>query len=87
MNNKDISWKNVNSLNGNHTSKALGYYRPCPICGSLESKVVMELDDFQFYSDSTEEPKRFDVRETICLACFTLYLNPCYSNHGFSVLF
>lgn len=82
-----IHWTKVNSLPGNYTSKSLGYHRPCPICGSLESKAVLELNDFQFYSDSIEQPKRFDVRETMCLTCFALYLNPCYSEYGFSVLF
>lgn len=82
-----IYWSNINSFTGNYTCKSLGYYCPCPICGSLDSRTVLELNDFQFYSDSVDEPKRFDVRENMCLSCFALYLNPCYSNHGFSVLF
>jgi 2-polyprenyl-3-methyl-5-hydroxy-6-metoxy-1,4-benzoquinol methylase len=82
-----IHWSKINSFLGNYTSNSLGYYRPCPICGSLDSKIVSEINDFQFYSDSVETPKRFDVRENRCLNCFTLYLNPCYSNYGFSVLF
>lgn len=82
-----IAWAKIDSFNGNHTSPALTYYRPCPICGSLKSKAVLELSDFQFYSDSADQPKRVDVRENICLDCFALYLNPCYSNYGFRVLF
>lgn len=80
-------WAKINSFIGNTNSKSLGYSRPCPICGSLDSKTVLELSDFQFYSDSKDTPKRFDVTENMCLSCFTLYLNPCYSNFGFSALF
>ena len=83
----NIQWEKVNSFIGNATSKSLGFCRPCPICGSLDSKKVLELNNFQFYSDSKETPKRFDVTENMCLKCFTLYLNPCYSNYGFSALF
>ena len=83
----EISWNQINPHKGNFASDALGFHRPCPVCGSLHAKAVLELSDFQFYSDSEEEPKRFDVRESMCLDCFTLYLNPCYSDYGFSVLF
>ena len=82
-----IQWAKVDSFVGNSTSAALGYHRPCPLCGSLKSKAILELNDFQFYSDSTTEPKRFDIKQNRCLDCGVLYLNPCYSNYGFSVLF
>jgi len=82
-----ILWAKIDSFIGNRTAPELSYHRPCPICNSLKSKVVLELTDFQFYSDSTEVPKRTNVRETICLNCFALYLNPCYSKFGFDVLF
>jgi SAM-dependent methyltransferase len=82
-----IQWAKINSFAGNNTSKSLGYHRPCPICGSLDARAILELNDFQFYSDSKREPKRFDVHENMCLNCSALYLNPCYSNYGFSVLF
>ena len=82
-----IRWANIDSFVGNSTAPELTYHRPCPICNSLKSKVFLELTGFQFYSDSAELPKRVDVRETICLDCFALYLNPCYSNYGFGVLF
>ena len=83
----NIYWSKVNSFIGNTTSEMLGYNRPCPLCGSLDSKKVLELSDFQFYSDSTDIPKRFNVTENMCLRCFTLYLNPCYSSFGFRALF
>lgn len=83
----DIHWAKINSFVGNTSSNAAGFNRPCPICGSLDSKTVLELSDFQFYSDSKDIPKRFNVTEKMCLSCFALYLNPCYSDFGFSALF
>lgn len=86
-NNTSIMWAKINSLAGSHSSQSLGYHRPCPICKGLDSKTVLEINDFQFYSDSIKQPKRFDVRETLCHKCFAIYLNPCYSDYGFGVLF
>jgi ubiquinone/menaquinone biosynthesis C-methylase UbiE len=83
----NIAWNKVNSFKENHESKALGNFRPCPICGSIDSKTVLGMDNFQFYSDSKNDPKLFNVRESICLSCFAIYLNPCYSEYGFNVLF
>ena len=83
----NVQWKKINSFAGNCSSSSLAYYRPCPICGSLKCRVVLELNDFQFYSDSATNPKRVDVKENMCLDCGTLYLNPCYSEYGFRVLF
>jgi len=77
----------IDSFVGNFTSPALTYWRPCPTCGSIEAKTVLELNDFQFYTDSAQLPKRVTVRECMCRKCFTLYLNPCYSDFGFKVLF
>lgn len=82
-----FSWRPVDSFSGNHTSAGLTEYRACPICGSERSRTVLQFDQFQFYSDSKEVPKRVDIREVQCLDCFALYLNPCYTNYGFSVLF
>ncbi len=82
-----VKWSKVDSFVGNSSSSALTYYRPCPICGSIKSKNVLEFKEFQFYTDSANMPKRADVRENICLDCFTIYLNPCYSTYGFQTLF
>jgi len=83
----NIVWNKINSFKENLGSKALGVFRPCPICGSIDSKTVLRMDNFQFYSDSSVEPKLFNVQESICLSCFAIYLNPCYSEYGFNVLF
>jgi 2-polyprenyl-3-methyl-5-hydroxy-6-metoxy-1,4-benzoquinol methylase len=82
-----IKWSTVDSFLGNSTSAALTTHRPCPICGSNRTRTVLQLDQFQFYSDSERLPKRVDLKEVQCLDCFALYLNPCYSEYGFQVLF
>lgn len=82
-----IHWSQVDSFPGNSSSAATTEQRPCPICGGHRSRTVLQFDQFQFYSDSGELPKRTDLREVQCLDCFALYLNPCYSEYGFRVLF
>jgi len=81
-----MSWRRVDSFPDNFSSAATTEHRPCPICGSDRSRTVLQFDQFQFYSDSKKFPKRVDIREVQCLDCFALYLNPCYSDYGFSVL-
>ena len=83
----NLHWSQVDSFAGNSTSAALTALRPCPICGSERFRTVLQFDQFQFYSDSGEFPKRVDLKEVQCLGCFAYYLNPCYSEYGFQVLF
>lgn len=82
-----VEWCNIDSFKNNYSTSTLGTERQCPICGSTDSRLIMELPEFQFYSDSEVLPKRFSVREHICLDCYALYLNPCYSDYGFETLF
>jgi len=83
----NISWERIDSFVGNFSSPALLHYRQCPVCGSIRSRAVTELNNFQFYSDSAEVPKQVSLHQNQCLTCSAVYLNPCYSKHGFSVLF
>ncbi len=82
-----LTWAKVNSFTANSSSKSLQDQRPCPICTSVDSKTLLELNDFQFYSDSSVEPKRVDLRQVMCRSCSAIYLNPCYSKDGFKILF
>jgi hypothetical protein len=82
-----IKWSKVNSFPGNSNSAALTTHRPCPICGSNRARTILQFDQFQFYSDSDKLPKRVDLKEVQYLDCSALYLNPCYSEYGFQVLF
>lgn len=77
----------IDSFAGNSSSQVLTAYRPCPICGKLISDNVISFDDFQFFSDSAEVPKRAQVRVVQCRNCQALYLNPCYTPAGFGYLF
>lgn len=61
--------------------------RPCPLCASQNHRLVLELNDFQFFTDSATTPKRANLRQVQCRHCLTLYLNPCYTPQGFSHLF
>jgi ubiquinone/menaquinone biosynthesis C-methylase UbiE len=85
--NSTVCWTKIDSFIGNSTAPQLTRHRPCPICGSLKSNIVLQLNNFQFYSDSAEDPKRVDLCQNICLDCFALYLNPCYTDYGFRILF
>ena len=82
-----LAWSTIDSFAGNFTSPALTFDRPCPVCGSIRSQTVFGFDGFQFYTDSASEPKRTDIRERLCRECFAVFLNPCYSQFGFQMLF
>ncbi len=78
-------WKKINnSTNKDNTSLLI--YRPCPICKADNCKTLLKLDNFQFFSDKIEA-KQVDINEMQCKSCGAIYLNPCYSNKGFEVLF
>lgn len=81
-----IIWKKI-ERDQIQNSDALGYTRPCPICGGLHSKTIFQLNNFQFYIDSKKFSKRFDITQQVCLDCFSIYMNPCYSEYGFELLF
>lgn len=84
---EQIKWARVDSFKANSSSPRLTSWRDCPICGGPNSSAVLTIDGFQFFTDSAEVPKRVDLREAQCPACFALYLNPVYSDEGFRVLF
>lgn len=83
----DLVWRRVDSFVGNATSPDLLAQRPCPLCGAAAARPVVELGDFQFFTDSAEQPKRVAIRTVQCRCCFALFMNPCYSARGFGVLF
>lgn len=82
-----IDWKSIDTFVGNYSLPSQYIHRNCPICGSNNLTDVLHIKEFQFYSDSTEFPKRIDIKEQQCLKCLSIFLNPCYSNYGFSTLF
>jgi SAM-dependent methyltransferase len=82
-----LNWRKADSFPGNFSAPAAIQERPCPICESIRYRTFLRFDQFQFYTDSAELPKRSDVRHVQCLDCFTLYQNPTYSDYGFQTLF
>lgn len=83
----NVKWANINSFVGNSTRPESTMHRPCPVCSGHDSRLLLEINDFQFFTDSATDAKRVTIRENQCLNCFGIYLNPCYSPFGFSVLF
>lgn len=82
-----VTFAKINSFKGNHSDSSLGYDRPCPVCGNDKCKPVMSIPDLQYYSDSAETPKRFDLINVQCTECNTLYLRNAFSDKGFECLF
>jgi len=83
-----IEWKRIDSFKWKKQLKNYVEYRLCPFClkNPPNEKTILYFDDFQYYSDSDELPKRIDVKVVQCHYCFGIYLNPCYSEVGFNVL-
>jgi len=82
-----LSWARVDSFTGNSAAPALWTDRDCPICGSHRRRTIVELSDFQFFTDSAAAPKRMTLREVQCRDCFALFKSPGYSAFGFETLF
>ena len=58
----------------------------CPICGFNEYKSIFKLEKFQFFSDA-DVSKQVDINNVQCEKCSSIFMNPCYSPNGFSILF
>lgn len=82
-----INFRPIDSFFGNFTDEALLKYRSCPLCGSKDFDVISKIDNFQFFSDSRELPKRCLIQNVICQDCLCVYMNPAYTNYGFNILF
>lgn len=80
-------WKQIDSFTGNSTSPALTNFRPCPVCDAFDCRTLLTFDEFQFYGDSAEMPKRIMIRQAECLNCQAIFMNPAYSDAGLRVLF
>lgn len=79
-----ILWSKIDEVD--NCDNKLMKYRACPICKEDNTKFLLSLEKFQFFSDAIT-PKQVDINEKQCKSCGAIYLNPCYSNEGFSVLF
>ena len=59
--------------------------RSCPICGKSLTRRLFSLNSFVFYTD--ESGVQDKITHVSCRNCGTLYMNPYYSEKGFSNLF
>lgn len=81
-----FNWNKIN-ITTQQRDHSLLMQRNCPICQSNHASTILTIDHFQFFSDSDEHTKQVSLTEQICNHCHAIYLNPCYSNKGFSILF
>lgn len=80
----EFEWKKIKVINSNNEN--LLEYRNCPVCGSKEFKSIFKLEKFQFFSDA-DVSKQVDINNVQCEKCSAIFMNPCYSPNGFSILF
>jgi hypothetical protein len=86
LNPQSTIWQTVDSFQNNYSSPRLSEERPCPICASPRYRTFSTLHGLQYYSDSADVPKRFDLSEAQCLECACIFQNPSYSDYGFQIL-
>lgn len=80
-----LSWKKILSSTLPKNNK-FAIHRCCPICEKNSTKTILTFENFQFFSDS-DVSKQLSLHEVQCLQCGAIYLNPCYSDLGFQILF
>lgn len=80
-----MKWKKI-SIVENKDNQLLTETRCCPVCDNPSSREVLRLGNFQFFSDANT-PKQVDIIQKQCHKCGALFLDPCYSNEGFRILF
>ncbi len=83
----NFHWSEMQTQVREYHSLPLLQYRPCPICGSLKNEVRALIEDFQFYSDTHQNPNRVILRDVQCLQCFAIFRNPVFSEVGLQILF
>jgi SAM-dependent methyltransferase len=77
----------IDSFVGNHQHANSLSHRACPVCGRTAHSDVLQLSDFQFFTDSATVPKRVNLQQVQCRHCLTLFQNPCFTEQGFAQLF
>jgi ubiquinone/menaquinone biosynthesis C-methylase UbiE len=80
-----LKWNQIKIINNNNNF--LTEQRNCPICDGSSNNSFISFESFQFYTDDITNSKQVEIKEVQCLKCGALFLNPCYSNNGFEVLF
>lgn len=81
-----FNWNKINIIDNSNDSLLLTS-RTCPVCQCPQASTVLTINNFQFFSDSTTACKQATLTEQICSKCNTIFLNPCYNDEGFKILF
>lgn len=71
----------------NQQGMALTDWRACPGCGANNYQVIESLTDLQFFVDRDDGQQRVSYSQVYCRQCSLLYMNPCYNDKGFELLF
>lgn len=66
---------------------ALNDWRACPGCGADNYQVIESFNDLQFFVDRADGRQRVSYSQVYCRQCSLLYMNPCYNDNGFELLF
>lgn len=80
-----LQWRSIDSFS-NFSDPNTTAPRGCPVCGSLRYRRILSFDNFQFYADSTEIPKKIAISDSLCLDCYTVHKNPSYTELGLKVV-
>lgn len=80
-------FKTIDAFEGNRQDVSHLQHRSCPVCAGHRQRTVLAMTDFQFFTDSVVTAKRVDIQQVQCRQCLAVFMNPCYSEHGFAELF
>lgn len=82
-----LNYKNLFGDTRKIIDGALLVHRNCPLCNCTNYYTVETLTDLQFFVDLEGGVQRIKYSQVMCKHCTVLYMNPCYTNKGFEVLF
>jgi len=81
-----LPWARYTKLPSRPSLNPLQKKQLCPLSNTDDEEVIIELPDFQFYSDQ-DGSNRITHRVVRNKQSGLVYNNPCYTPEGFSVLF
>lgn len=81
-----LPWAQYRRLPAQAPLVELQALRPCPLSGSTRDIELLRIDDFQTYNDQ-DGRNRVTHRIAFNQDSGLLYTNPCFTPHGFAVLF
>lgn len=79
-----LQWRSIDSFR-NFSSPNAASPRECPICSSRRFRSILSFNSFQFYTDSSDLAKIIPLSDSLCLDCYTVHRNPCYTESGLRI--